>query len=187
MLPSSLRLDLSMDEFLSGSSTASGLPIAWMLRRLRMTMWMAGLLIGVQTLSALPSGRMSPDRAAPDRITLVPRVVAQTSRMPGSVSPQTSPVTKPRAVLPVGWRRTADGWQHVSEWAAATRSIPLSQHVVAQRNAQPAWLRAVMDSIRQIPPSSFAFAQLASVGLLFGMVNRRKISVMDQTCHSASQ
>lgn len=187
MLQPSSYLDPSTVEFLSDSSTASGLPIAWMLRRLRTTMWLAGLLIGVQTLSALPSARTSQDPIGPVPATPVQRIAAQPSQMSASIGQQVSVSKGARAVLPTGWRRTANGWQHVSSWAAATRRVPLSQRVVAQRNAHPVWMRKAMDSIRQIPPGSFALAQLASVGLLFWLVNRKKVSVMDQTCHTMGQ
>ena len=190
MLQSSTRIDSSTVKLLADSQASPGLPIAWMLRRLRTTMWIAGLLIGVQTLSALPSRRNAIDpsgqsTSAPSGVNL--KTADPSSPVPVSTD-RSNPTTKrSRAVLPHGWRRTADGWQHVSSWAAATRRIPLSQRIVAQQNAQPVWMRNAMDSIRQIPPGSFALAQLVSVGLLFWLVNRKKVSVLDQTCLTTSQ
>ena len=185
MLHSLFSRDSSSLELVEDSQAPQALPIAWMCRRLRTTLWLAGLLIGVQTLSALPSGQTARVRRAQNALST--HDSATSSPASTSIGQPILSSQEPRAVLPTGWRRTADGWQHVSSWAAATRRIPLSQRVIAQRNAQPVWMRRAMASIRQIPPGSFALAQLACVGLLFWQVNRKKASAMDQTCHATGQ
>ncbi len=94
----------------------------------------------------------------------------------GPTLPKTSLRIHRQAVPPVGWRRTADGWQHVSSWQTHVDSISLSQRMIAQRESQPDWLRHTMTYIRRTPPGCFALAQIGGVALLFLIVGRRKHS-----------
>lgn len=138
--------------------------LSWMRRRLRTTLCLGALLLGVQTLSALTN----PTRADRDN--------GQTSEHPTLASQESAPQGVRRAVLPVGWRRTAQGWQHVSTWRRVARNeLTLSQRIVAQQRAEPLWLRAGLAKIRRTPPGCFAMAQLLAVGILF-LIPR------DQTC-----
>jgi len=82
----------------------------------------------------------------------------------------------PRAVPPVGWRRTADGWQHVSTWSKSlSEVIPLGQRVLAQQNQEPLWARELMQSFRAIPPGCFAIGQLLCIVVLFAVHKSSKI------------
>ncbi|MCM2373211.1 hypothetical protein [Aporhodopirellula aestuarii] len=134
-------------------------PHAWMLRRLRVTLGIAVILFAVQTVSA----------------------VSRTGWSVRTTSEETKPsmTEQPRAVLPQGWRRTASGWQHVSTWSAIPdQTLSLTEHVIAQRDAEPPWLREGMAMLRQIHPGWIAIAQLTAVGVLF-LASRHQ---SDQTC-----
>ncbi|WP_146576484.1 hypothetical protein [Neorhodopirellula pilleata] len=139
-------------------------PLGWMRRRLRSTLFLGALLIAAQTLSAIAT----PGRADRD--------ADRHSANQSFASSELEPDRIGRAVLPVGWRRTSEGWEHVSTWGWATQNeLTLSQRIVAQRRAEPVWLQAALAKIRRTPPGCFALAQLLCVGILF-------LVCRDQTC-----
>ncbi len=132
--------------------SADSHPHAWMVRRLRVTLGITVLLLLVQTVSAVSEKTK-------------PASVKKTSAL---ATLDNSMGSGPRAVLPAGWRRTADGWQHVSTWKESPiKRLSLSQLVLAQRDAEPFWLRQATEYLRRTPPGCFALAQLLCVGLLF--------------------
>ncbi|EMI46336.1 hypothetical protein [Rhodopirellula sp. SWK7] len=175
-------------------------PGAWMLRRLRVTLGIGLVLLVVQAGSAvskkgLPersgispvngasSTIMASNFAEPtfagaslnmnsDHNTLTRKPFASANSAPSFGS-------QPRAVLPQGWRRTSSGWQHVSTWSAIPqKTVSLTERVIAQRDAEPVWLREAMETLRQIHPGCFALVQLMAVGVLFAFSRHRG----DQTC-----
>lgn len=80
----------------------------------------------------------------------------------------------PRAVPPVGWRRTSNGWENVAEWPSAynqTGGIPtqvsLSDQILLQEKREPAVLRSSMDKLRSTHPAIIASIQIVSVLILF--------------------
>jgi len=148
-------------------------PWAWMRRRLRVTFGIGLILLLVQTVSALHEAPGPPvmSSSVVTKYLLAsgnPTSVraAQLSGQPLSGQPLSG---LPRSVLPRGWRRTASGWQHVSTWSTAVpiRRLSLGEQILAQRAAEPVWLRTAMHSFRRTPPGCFALAQLLGVGVLF--------------------
>ena len=79
---------------------------------------------------------------------------------------------KPRVevqrVIPEGWRRTVHGWEHTSNWL---RPIPadLNELIEKQREQEPIWMQASIQSIRQISPVRMAGIQLALIALIFSL------------------
>lgn len=160
-------------------------PVAWTVRRLRTTLGFALILMVIQSGSAVSRK----DVAEPPRSTTAKRSVQTTeiaeailattnaARTPSEVA--RSAQTAPRAVPPRGWRRTSNGWEHVSTWSTIpARTVTLNDHIIAQRDAEPIWLRQAMRALRGIHPSYFALGQILAVGTLFVLSRRRG----DQTC-----
>jgi hypothetical protein len=80
----------------------------------------------------------------------------------------------PRAVPPVGWRRTSNGWENVAEWPTAhnqtggiSAQVSLSDQILLQEKREPAVLRRSMDRLRSTHPAIIASVQIASVLVLF--------------------
>lgn len=74
------------------------------------------------------------------------------------------------AVIPEGWRRTAKGWVHTSQWhfsQAETTSVPKSP-----RGVQPSWLRDAMETVRQTSPLVIAMMQITSVAIIVCLSRR---------------
>lgn len=75
----------------------------------------------------------------------------------------TGPQSAGISVLPDGWRRTAQGWEHVSSWRAPRPS--LDQVILGQIDREPAWIRAVLAWLRSLSPLTFAAIQLAAISV----------------------
>ncbi|MEM8910630.1 MAG: hypothetical protein AAGC97_02590 [Planctomycetota bacterium] len=125
-------------------------------KRLRQTLAMALVLLMVQL-----SVRVREASLAQDRHPVAAPGTQGTSRSDMPVDPSTLPV-QGRAVPPVGWRRTADGWQHVSTWLMTGRPS-LGQLIHTQRKQEPVWMQQWMQAIRQVPPQWFAMGQIALI------------------------
>lgn len=122
--------------------------------------WSSGLTQSSRTMS------VSPRASKPD-------VSSETSPHRPSTS------GKGRAVLPLGWRRTAQGWQHVSTWTKPLEPLPsLHERILAQRAAEPSWVRRLMSVIRSIPPIGIAILQLAAIGLVVRTAALRRNAIM---------
>jgi len=69
-----------------------------------------------------------------------------------------------RAVWPTGWRRTAQGWQHVSSWQGDWRQpSELPALVAAQQAREPARISAGLRWVRTQSPLTIAAAQISIV------------------------
>ncbi len=68
------------------------------------------------------------------------------------------------AVAPQGWRKTADGWEHVSTWNMPTKS--LNDWIEEQEAAEPKWIRGTFDHIRQVSPIIIGMLQLTMIALV---------------------
>lgn len=101
------------------------------------------------------------------------RFVSESSDHAGSTD-RTLISSGPRAVPPVGWRRTANGWENSAEWPAAhsqkggiSAQVSLSDQILLQQKREPAVLRRSMDTLRSTHPAIIASVQVASVLVLF--------------------
>ena len=77
------------------------------------------------------------------------------------------------SVLPQGWRRTANGWEHVSRWQNPA-SLPLGELVLNQQQREPAWMKAVLRTLRMLPPLAFALMQLTAIAMIVWVAEARK-------------
>ncbi len=84
-------------------------------------------------------------------------------------------MSRPISVAPEGWRRTRNGWEHVSTWrSVATR--PLAEIIESQRQAEPAWIQAGLLKIREVPPLMFALIQITSIAVIVNVLREEKVS-----------
>ncbi len=76
-------------------------------------------------------------------------------------------------VAPEGWRRTRDGWEHVSTWDTVGQSI--NQLIAAQQEREPAWLRVAFAKIRRIPPLMIAMMQITAIAVIVNVSRSRRV------------
>ena len=81
---------------------------------------------------------------------------------------------KNQVVIPEGWRRTTQGWEHTTQWhfTQVTDSAPAA----ALPLAQPKWVMITMETLRRTSPLVIAMAQLAAVAGIIGLSKRRRSS-----------
>jgi hypothetical protein len=66
-------------------------------------------------------------------------------------------------IAPQGWRRTDQGWEHVSTWSLPR---PLGEIIEGQRDREPAWLQLTLARLRDVPPLVFGMLQIAAIALI---------------------
>lgn len=76
------------------------------------------------------------------------------------------------AVPPEGWRRTKDGWEHVSTWRPAPR--PLGEIVLEQEMREPTWMKSALAGVRGIPPLAFSLFQITAIAVVVNLTKRRE-------------
>lgn len=75
-------------------------------------------------------------------------------------------------VAPQGWRRTANGWEHVSTWRL---SRPLGEIIRTQRAREPVWIQFTLARLRDIPPWIYALLQIAAITMIVRTVRDREV------------
>ena len=88
------------------------------------------------------------------------------------------------AVIPEGWRRTAKGWVHTSQWhfsQAETTSVPKSSGGV-----EPRWFGNAMETVRRTSPLVIAMMQIASVAIIICLSRRTPRRVWAGEVHPIS-
>ena len=119
--------------------------------------WIRNHLICVSAIACfVVSGRFATDLPG---VSMNPLVASQTLAV--SADAATPGI---RSVPPEGWRRTRNGWEHVSSWM--TSQTPLSELVETQQDREPAWMRSVLGTLRSIPPLAFAAIQLGLIAVI---------------------
>lgn len=84
-----------------------------------------------------------------------------------------------KTVLPVGWRRTKNGWEHVSTWSEFAVPAPASinELIARQHDREPRWMRTLMTRISRIPPLMIALIQITAIAaIVFVAESRRRDS-----------
>ena len=73
-----------------------------------------------------------------------------------------------KTVMPSGWRRTKDGWEHVSTWThlLPQTSTSINELIADQHDREPRWLRQAMKRVGQIPPLMIAVIQVAAIAAI---------------------
>jgi hypothetical protein len=79
---------------------------------------------------------------------------------------------RPNPIAPQGWRRTAQGWEHVSNWPPLPR--PLGEIIMRQQEREPAWIRFTLATIRGIPPLAFGMIQIAAIAAVVSLNRQRR-------------
>lgn len=134
--------------------------VRWLRNNLVCCLGIASLLALLQIESATPIVRMQ--RAAADQApAALPTTSASTLESNGI------------SVLPHGWRRTANGWEHVSSWQRAT-SRPLAELVLIQCRREPAWVQQALKLLREISPVTFAMLQLTLISAIIWVADTHK-------------
>ena len=73
-----------------------------------------------------------------------------------------------KSVMPAGWRRTRNGWEHVSTWPSPGRypEFTINELLQRQREREPKWIRMVMARISRVPPLMVALIQLTAIAAI---------------------
>jgi hypothetical protein len=83
------------------------------------------------------------------------------------------PDGRPSAVAPEGWRRTVDGWEHVSSWT----SIKSINRLIAEQQAlEPRWVRVSFARLRRISPLMVALLQITAIAAIMNVAKSRTAS-----------
>jgi hypothetical protein len=79
--------------------------------------------------------------------------------------------TSPIARAPEGWRRTEQGWEHVSNW-----SLPrsLGDIIESQQRREPVWAQFTLDLLNAVPPLVYGLIQIAAITVIVNIGGRRK-------------
>ncbi len=77
---------------------------------------------------------------------------------------------RPNPVAPQGWRKTKDGWEHVSTWPQPGKSI--NQWIDTQHDQEPPWLRHTFARLRTISPLMIALMQITAIALIVNVSRR---------------
>ena len=80
---------------------------------------------------------------------------------------------QPNAVAPDGWRRTSDGWEHVSNWPSI-KSI--NQLIAEQHEMEPEWIRSVFGKLRGISPLMVALLQITAIATIVNVAKSRTVT-----------
>lgn len=73
----------------------------------------------------------------------------------------------PRSVPPTGWRRTCNGWEHVSTWQSLGTSI--NDLIAQQCQQEPAWIRGIFAKIRSVSPLMLALFQITAIAAIINV------------------
>jgi hypothetical protein len=122
----------------------------WMRNNLVCAVGVACLLVGLQMGSTVPLVQMKQASADP-------------------IATATDGISVP----PHGWRRTINGWEHVSAWRSPS-SRPLGEIVSIQRQREPAWLQQSLRRLRELPPLIFALFQLTAIAAIIWVADAHK-------------
>ena len=70
-----------------------------------------------------------------------------------------------KSVMPSGWRRTKNGWEHVSTWTnfGLPAALSINELIEQQRAREPQWIRFAMARISRVPPLMIALIQIAAI------------------------
>ena len=82
-----------------------------------------------------------------------------------------------KSVMPTGWRRTKNGWEHVSTWTnlGLPSAASINELIGQQQAREPRWIRMAMARISRVPPLMIALIQIAAIAaIVFVSESRRR-------------
>ncbi|MCC9600047.1 hypothetical protein LOC67_05695 [Stieleria sp. JC731] len=91
------------------------------------------------------------------------------------------------ATIPMGMRRTKNGWEDASTWHWKTDDTPdsIDGWIEIQNEREPGWFRLSMDRIRSTSPLMIGVLQIASIAAItaIAQTSRKRTSRLpDETC-----
>lgn len=95
----------------------------------------------------------------------------ETSVRPSSIRVAADVTATHPAIIPQGWRRTQDGWEHTTTWR--TRIWPRAVDL-DESPAQPWWIQGTLAMLRAVPPLVFAIVQIALIAIIVAAASRLK-------------
>ncbi len=107
--------------------------------------------------------------------SLVPSQEPYAASLDGKTQVSIGVIAQIDAHVPVGWRRTADGWEHTSNWLSRDKSI--DTWIEEQKSREPAWIQRTLEIIRNTPPLMFAILQLSMITVVVLITTRGKMAV----------
>ena len=110
------------------------------------------------------------------RSAVADQTIGENSDLPvsdfqGTTTPAPKTDAQGHAVPPEGWRRTKDGWEHVSTWRPTAR--PLGEIVLQQEMREPKWMKSALAGVRGIPPLAFGLFQITAIAVIVNVTQRR--------------
>ena len=144
----------------------------WMRNNLIGVLAILCFLVAIRNESPVPFAAMSHVQAD-QSLTL------QSADLPPEVGAAMPPETelvlldarRPNPVAPEGWRRTDQGWEHVSTWRPMPR--PLDEIIETQVQQESVWIRFILARLRRVPPLMFALIQITAVAAIVNVARKR--------------
>lgn len=82
-----------------------------------------------------------------------------------------------KSVMPAGWRRTKNGWEHVSTWTnlGLPTTSSINELISQQQAREPQWIRVAMARLSRVPPLMIAVMQITAIAaIVFVSESRRR-------------
>ena len=128
----------------------------WLANNIVCVLAIVCFLVTIRLATSVPPATIK--RASADRSAV----------MQGDLPPETDrvlPNSRERnPVAPEGWRRTDQGWEHVSTWPPIPR--PLFEIIQSQQDREPAWIQLLLAKLRNVPPLIFALIQVTAIAVI---------------------
>ncbi len=130
-------------------------------------------LIAIRNETPVPFVTMSQVRA--DQSMALPSADLQREDLVTALPPETELVLlgsrRPNPVAPEGWRRTDQGWEHVSTWRPIPR--PLDEIIETQVDRSPPGFDTYLIRLRSVPPLMFALIQITAIATIVNVARNK--------------
>ncbi len=83
----------------------------------------------------------------------------------------------PGSIPPQGWRRTANGWENVSQWRSRP-TLPLAELILIQKGREPAWIQHVLQLLRDVSPLTYALLQITTIAAIVWIAESRNCNAV---------
>ena len=83
------------------------------------------------------------------------------------------------SIPPQGWRRTANGWENVSQWRVRPTQ-PLAELIRIQKGREPVWVQNGMQLVRDVSPLTYALLQITTIAAIVWIADRPAIRHRDR-------
>jgi hypothetical protein len=139
--------------------------------RTRLYRWLrSNVSFFVVAVTLLVAVRYQPEMPVGPRVSASGGDLDRSQFRPLETSPGPPVDDHPTAVAPEGWRRTSDGWEHVSSWPSI-KSI--NQLIAEQHELEPEWARVTFSKLRRISPLMVALLQITAIAAIVNVAKSR--------------